>query len=88
TTLVVYVIERKFDPLFHMKELVKIALPVHKPNENEFITFIEKLITVSELLKQSLDDLSIIEDLLCDKDEYNSSGDDSDLTLLFTETMM
>ncbi|KAF0519681.1 hypothetical protein F8M41_016487 [Gigaspora margarita] len=66
TTLVVYIIERKFDPLFHMKELVKIDLPVHKPNENEFITFIETLITISGLLKQSLDDLLIIENLLCD----------------------
>ncbi|CAG8789241.1 22332_t:CDS:2, partial [Dentiscutata erythropus] len=47
--------------------------PVHKSNENEFITFIEKLITISDLLKQSLDDLLIIEDLLCDKDEYDSS---------------
>ncbi|CAG8535606.1 26548_t:CDS:2, partial [Gigaspora margarita] len=87
TTLVVYIIERKFGPLFHMKELVKIDLPVHKPNENEFITFIETLITISGLLKQSLDDLLIIENLLCD-DEYYNSDEKSDISLLFTETTM
>ncbi|CAG8609198.1 6800_t:CDS:2, partial [Dentiscutata erythropus] len=92
TTLVVYIIERKFDPLFHMKELVKIALPVHKPNENEFVTFMEKLITVSDLFKQSLNDILIIEDLLCkDEDkEYDShsSDEDTDLNILFTENTL
>ncbi|CAG8502217.1 10383_t:CDS:2, partial [Dentiscutata heterogama] len=89
TTLMVYEIERKFDPLFHMKELVNINLPVHKPSENEFITFLEKLITVSDLFKQSLDNILIIESLLCE-DEYDgySSNDDTDLNLLFTENTM
>lgn len=72
-----------------MKELAKIELPVHKPDECFLISFIEKLITISNSIKNNLEELMTIDALLVevqDSDNYNKDdSDDSENDLLITE---
>ena len=83
TSLHVYVMERRFNPLFHVQELFKIDLPTDKPSELELITFIETLITIRNLLIDTLLQIEIIEKLITnDKFSENNDLNSDDLSYI------
>ena len=55
-----------------MQELLKIDLPTDKPSDLELITFIEILVTIRNLLNETIIQIEIIEKLI----SANSKNDD------------
>ena len=55
-----------------MQELLEIDLPTDKPSDLKLITFVETLVTIRNLLNQSIIQIEIIEKLI----NANSKNDD------------
>jgi hypothetical protein len=67
-----------------MQELLKIDLPTDKPSDFELITFIETLVTIRNLLNETIIQIEIIEKLInanskkiSENNDFDSSDDSS-----------
>jgi len=61
-----------------MQELLKIDLPTDKPSELELITFIETLVTIHNLLNETIIQIEIIEKLINASSKEISENNDFD----------
>ncbi|CAG8836303.1 30508_t:CDS:1, partial [Racocetra persica] len=66
-------------------KLAKIELPIYKPDECFLISFIEKLITISNSIKHNLEKLITIDAMLVEDQNSDNYSDDSENDLLITE---
>lgn len=62
-----------------MQEILKIDLPTDKPTDLELITFIETLVTIRNLLNETIIQIEIIEKLINSNSTDNNGSDDSSL---------
>ncbi|CAG8799249.1 2700_t:CDS:1, partial [Cetraspora pellucida] len=66
-------------------ELAKIELSVHKPDECFLISFIEKLIMISNSIKHNLEELMTINAILVKDQDSDNYSDNSENDLIITE---
>ena len=64
TTLVIYIVDRRFNPFFFMKKLLRLEIPTTTPSEEKLITFIEELISIRSLIMKSIDQIELVERML------------------------
>jgi hypothetical protein len=61
TTLVVYIIDRRFDPLFFMEELFRLEILTSTPSEKKLIKFIEDLTTIRSSIVKTKEQIDLVE---------------------------